>query len=165
MGYDLQPLVTLADKTRLLQKAYDEKWMLFFEHDPSQHTLQLQKPKKDLKQRIYTMISENKEFIKICSLKDLIENKGKRFFIEENEIAVFLVAGEVFALSNYCPHQHSTLIYDGFLEDDFVVCPAHGWMFNLKTGKTPLGGRGLVTYETIIKGMDVYVEIKNNDWL
>jgi len=33
MGYDLQPLVTLADKTKLLQKACDEKWMLFFEHD------------------------------------------------------------------------------------------------------------------------------------
>jgi len=33
MGYDLQPLITLQDKTKLLQKAYDEKWMLFFEHD------------------------------------------------------------------------------------------------------------------------------------
>jgi glyoxylase-like metal-dependent hydrolase (beta-lactamase superfamily II) len=34
MGYDLQPLVTLEDKTKILKNAYDEKWMLFFEHDP-----------------------------------------------------------------------------------------------------------------------------------
>jgi glyoxylase-like metal-dependent hydrolase (beta-lactamase superfamily II) len=34
MGYDLQPLVTLSEKKNLLQKAADEKWMLFFEHDP-----------------------------------------------------------------------------------------------------------------------------------
>ncbi|MDR3609002.1 MAG: MBL fold metallo-hydrolase [Ignavibacteriaceae bacterium] len=34
MGYDLQPLVTLSEKKNLLQKAADEKWLLFFEHDP-----------------------------------------------------------------------------------------------------------------------------------
>ena len=34
MGYDLQPLVTLSEKKNLLQQAVDEKWMLFFEHDP-----------------------------------------------------------------------------------------------------------------------------------
>jgi glyoxylase-like metal-dependent hydrolase (beta-lactamase superfamily II) len=34
MGYDLQPLVTLSEKKILLQKAADENWKLFFEHDP-----------------------------------------------------------------------------------------------------------------------------------
>ena len=34
MGYDLQPLVTLSEKKNLLQKAGEENWMLFFEHDP-----------------------------------------------------------------------------------------------------------------------------------
>jgi nitrite reductase/ring-hydroxylating ferredoxin subunit len=110
------------------------------------------------------MNSENKDFIKICSLNDLSENKGIRIFVEDNEIAVFLVAGEIYALSNHCPHQHSALIYDGFLEDGCVVCPAHGWMFNLKTGKTPEGGNGLETYETIVKGIDVYVESRKKEW-
>ena len=34
MGYDLQPLVTLSEKKELLHKAAEEKWILFFEHDP-----------------------------------------------------------------------------------------------------------------------------------
>lgn len=34
MGYDLQPLVTLEEKKKLLPKAVDENWTLFFEHDP-----------------------------------------------------------------------------------------------------------------------------------
>ena len=34
MAYDLQPLITLKEKTELLKKAADENWMLFFEHDP-----------------------------------------------------------------------------------------------------------------------------------
>jgi len=110
------------------------------------------------------MNSENKEFTKICSLKDLRENTGKRFFVDDNEIAVFLKNGEVFALSNHCPHQHSALIYDGFLENECVVCPAHGWMFNLRTGKTPGGGNGLESYEIQIKGTDVYVESRKNKW-
>lgn len=34
MGYDLQPLVTLKEKTEILGKAADEEWILLFEHDP-----------------------------------------------------------------------------------------------------------------------------------
>jgi hypothetical protein len=34
MGYDLQPLVTMKEKTTLLQQAVDENWLLFFGHDP-----------------------------------------------------------------------------------------------------------------------------------
>jgi len=34
MGYDLQPLVTLKEKKEILQKAAEENWKLFFEHDP-----------------------------------------------------------------------------------------------------------------------------------
>ena len=34
MGYDLQPLVTLQEKKYVLNKAVEENWKLFFEHDP-----------------------------------------------------------------------------------------------------------------------------------
>lgn len=34
MGYDLQPLVTLKEKTELLKRASEEEWILVFEHDP-----------------------------------------------------------------------------------------------------------------------------------
>lgn len=34
MGYDLQPLVTLEEKKKLLAEAADNNWILFFEHDP-----------------------------------------------------------------------------------------------------------------------------------
>ena len=33
MGYDLQPLVTVEEKKKILKKAVDEEWRLFFEHD------------------------------------------------------------------------------------------------------------------------------------
>jgi glyoxylase-like metal-dependent hydrolase (beta-lactamase superfamily II) len=33
MGYDVEPLVTLETKRRILKQAMDEKWLLIFEHD------------------------------------------------------------------------------------------------------------------------------------
>ncbi|MHB8581466.1 MAG: MBL fold metallo-hydrolase [Ignavibacteriaceae bacterium] len=34
MGYDLQPLVTVQEKKKILSQANEEQWKLFFEHDP-----------------------------------------------------------------------------------------------------------------------------------
>jgi glyoxylase-like metal-dependent hydrolase (beta-lactamase superfamily II) len=34
MGYDLQPLVTIQEKKKILSEAIDKDWLLFFEHDP-----------------------------------------------------------------------------------------------------------------------------------
>jgi glyoxylase-like metal-dependent hydrolase (beta-lactamase superfamily II) len=33
MGYDVEPLVTLETKRRILAQAHDERWLLVFEHD------------------------------------------------------------------------------------------------------------------------------------
>lgn len=35
MGYDLWPMTTIEEKDRLLKQAVDERWHLFFEHDPT----------------------------------------------------------------------------------------------------------------------------------
>ena len=35
MGYDVEPLVTLESKRRILRRALDEHWLLVFEHDAS----------------------------------------------------------------------------------------------------------------------------------
>ncbi len=34
MGYDLQPLITVTEKKKILAEAVDKNWHLFFEHDP-----------------------------------------------------------------------------------------------------------------------------------
>lgn len=35
MAYDVRPLVTIEEKKRILPRAYEEQWILFFEHDPT----------------------------------------------------------------------------------------------------------------------------------
>jgi nitrite reductase/ring-hydroxylating ferredoxin subunit len=102
-------------------------------------------------------------YTKLCRLSELKEGAGRRFIIEETEIAVFKINNEVFALSNICPHQHTALIYDGFIEDEFVVCPVHGWMFSLKTGKQPKGQKGLDSFPVIVTDNEVYVKVEKKE--
>jgi hypothetical protein len=34
MGYDVRPLVTIEEKKKIFGRAYEEKWILYLEHDP-----------------------------------------------------------------------------------------------------------------------------------
>ena len=98
-------------------------------------------------------------FTYVCKINELSESCGKRFMVADVEVAMFKVNGEIFALSNICPHQHSAVIYDGYIEEGCVVCPVHGWMFDLKTGKTPMGRTGLDKYEIRIEKDEIYVKV------
>ena len=102
--------------------------------------------------------SEN-DFKRICRLPELPNGRGKRFIVDDTEVAVFKMDTELHALYNICPHQHFNLIYDGIVEDGCVICPIHGWRFNLQTGKNPDGGRGLETYPVKVVDEIVYIRI------
>jgi nitrite reductase/ring-hydroxylating ferredoxin subunit len=99
-------------------------------------------------------------FKKLCKLSELKEKQGSRFIVDDIEVAVFKIDGEVFAISNVCPHQHTALLYNGFVKDGCVVCPAHGWMFDLRTGKRPSGTRGIDSYPVKIINDEVFALVK-----
>jgi NAD(P)H-dependent nitrite reductase small subunit len=102
---------------------------------------------------------EEEGFTFLCSQNDLKEGIGKKILVNDVEIAVFKINSEVFAMNNICPHQQTHLIYDGFIEDEFVVCPAHGWKFNLRTGKKDSGSNGLQVYQVKVINNKVYVKV------
>jgi glyoxylase-like metal-dependent hydrolase (beta-lactamase superfamily II) len=45
-GYDLYPLTTLEEKKRIFQQAFDERWILFLEHDPQVQAVTLKQGAK-----------------------------------------------------------------------------------------------------------------------
>jgi len=49
MAYDTQPLVTLQEKKTFLQKAADEDYVLYFEHDPQNECCTLQHTEKGVR--------------------------------------------------------------------------------------------------------------------
>ena len=101
----------------------------------------------------------------ICKISELPNGRGKRFIVNDTEIAVFKMDGELFALYNICPHQHFNLIFDGIVEEGCVICPIHGWRFDLQTGKNPDGGRGLKSYPVKVLDDNVFVKVAEKEQL
>lgn len=100
------------------------------------------------------------EFLKACSVNDLEDNKGFRFVIDNvTDIAIFKVKGNIYAVDNVCPHNHTPKIHLGYIEDTHVLCPVHFFKFSLKNGKHTDGmDCTLKTYKVKIVNDEVFVE-------
>lgn len=70
----------------------------------------------------------------LCELDELAEGRGTYVEIDGFRLAVFLVQGQVRVIDDMCPHAGASLA-QGFVEGDYVVCPAHFWSFNLESGE------------------------------
>ncbi len=106
------------------------------------------------------------ELLFVCYVDELTENKSKRFSGEDFDIALFNYKGGIFAVDNVCPHQHRAEIYQGEIKNGCVVCPAHGWKFDLRTGNKVGGNKGLNAHEVKISGGKIFVKptVKKFAW-
>lgn len=96
-----------------------------------------------------------------CRLSALRPDRGLPVRIGEHRIAVFLVDGEVRATSDVCLHTGGP-IADGRVIDGCVVCPWHGWVYELATGQKVVGSRSggdLPVYRVVIEGDEVKVDL------
>ncbi|MHB8067878.1 MAG: MBL fold metallo-hydrolase [Desulfobaccales bacterium] len=59
MGYDNNPLITLDEKKSLLSRAYEENWILVFEHDPFTQAVTIEAAKKGFKSKEKIKITPN----------------------------------------------------------------------------------------------------------
>ncbi len=81
----------------------------------------------------------NMAFVKVMNAADLAPGSGTVVVTGPHELAIFNVDGEFFCTENTCPHQDGPL-GDGRLEGDVIICPWHGWEFNVRTGKSLYSG-------------------------
>lgn len=58
MGYDTRPLETLKEKEFVLNKAAENNWTLFFEHDPSIECVSVEKTEKGVRKKDSFLMSE-----------------------------------------------------------------------------------------------------------
>jgi len=98
--------------------------------------------------------------IRVASFSDLEEGVGLRVDLTEHRVAIFLVAGQLFAIGDRCSHAEASLS-EGEVFDTEVECPKHGSVFDLSTGEprslpatTPVP-----IYQVSIEGGDVYLEV------
>ena len=99
------------------------------------------------------------DFTKVAAASDLKPGMARCVEVGGKEIAVFNYNGKVCALDNTCPHQGGPL-GEGELQDNTVVCPWHGWMFDVTTDASPVSPAiKVATYEAKMEGNDVLVKV------
>jgi 3-phenylpropionate/trans-cinnamate dioxygenase ferredoxin subunit len=87
----------------------------------------------------------------VAKAADIPPGGRKLVRIGEREIVIFNVKGELFALSNRCPHRGGSLAagkltglvtssapgrYDYSRPGEIIRCPWHNWEFDVRTGRS-----------------------------
>jgi nitrite reductase (NADH) small subunit len=74
-------------------------------------------------------------------------------------VAVANVGGKFHAINNTCLHRGGPL-GQGSLEGSVVMCPWHGWQFDVTTGKVAENGTvGVECYAVEVRGEDVFIDL------
>lgn len=99
------------------------------------------------------------EFVKAAKKSEIPEDTGKKVEVNGVEVGLFKVKGQVCAIHSVCPHQGGPLD-EGGNHDGMVMCPWHGWEFNVTTGKCTFNDSIKVpVFKVKEDGDDIYVEV------
>jgi nitrite reductase/ring-hydroxylating ferredoxin subunit len=74
-------------------------------------------------------------WVRAVALDEIAAGEVTEVVVGTRSIALANVAGELFAVDGVCPHAGGPL-GDGQLEDCTLVCPWHGWSYDLRTGRS-----------------------------
>ena len=97
---------------------------------------------------------------KAIELSALYDREPTLATVEKQDVLLYRRGDDICAIGNDCPHQGGSLS-DGFVEGDIVICPLHGWEFDLRSGACmTVPGESVPRYEVTIEGGSVFLEEK-----
>ena len=98
------------------------------------------------------------EFFKAAKKSEIPDDTGKLVEINGQPVALFNAGGKICALYAVCPHQGGPLA-EGGLDGKTVMCPWHGWEFDVTTGVC-IFNESITqpTFKVKEEGEDVYVQ-------
>jgi nitrite reductase/ring-hydroxylating ferredoxin subunit len=98
----------------------------------------------------------------VARVADLPQRGGLCVRVGEIEVGLYRVDGEVFAMENPCPHAGHRLS-EGTLDGAVIVCPAHGWDFDVRTGFRPADADGwpIPCFAVRLSGDEIWIDVEN----
>lgn len=73
-------------------------------------------------------------FVRVASVEEIQPGTALGVAVGRDEIGIFNIDGEFYAIDNRCPHADGPLS-EGYIQGENVSCPWHAWLFSVKTGK------------------------------
>jgi nitrite reductase (NADH) small subunit len=100
------------------------------------------------------------QFITLTTQSELPAlDEAREFSCGGKSICIANVNGIFSAMENVCPHRGGPL-GQGMIDGGKVVCPWHGWAWDVKTGTSSQDSRMKVgVYPLKIEGGDVWIEM------
>jgi nitrite reductase/ring-hydroxylating ferredoxin subunit len=98
-------------------------------------------------------------FERVAALSELPQNRGLCVRVGGREIGLYRVGDRVYALENACPHAGWPL-HEGEVSDGVVICPGHGFEYDLATGQPAdaPGGLGVDCFPVEVRDDHVYLD-------
>ena len=105
---------------------------------------------------------------KVAQTIELKNGEKKKISLEGKEILLANIQDTFYAVDNKCPHMGASL-FEGKLEGTDIICPRHGSVFDVRTGKVNKKGKiffidvkvkDLKIYPVKVEGEDILIEIE-----
>jgi ferredoxin-thioredoxin reductase catalytic chain len=96
--------------------------------------------------------------VRVAAVDDLCDGQVRHVKVGKRDIALVRAEGSYFALSNVCRHAFGPLA-DGFVDEHTLVCPLHGWRYDVRDGKTDHPDSDVRTYPVSVRGGEVFITV------
>jgi nitrite reductase/ring-hydroxylating ferredoxin subunit len=102
---------------------------------------------------------EMANFVKVCKAEDIKAGCAKSVEVNGKSVGVYNVDGKFYAINDICGHRGGPLA-EGELDGTTVICPWHGWRYNVTTGENELlPALPIEKYEVEVEEDDVLVDV------
>lgn len=97
--------------------------------------------------------------VRVAARDDLRDGEVRHLKIGKRDIALARAAGDYFALSNVCRHAFAPLS-DGFLDGYALMCPWHGWRYDVRDGTTDHPNADVRVFPVTVRDGEVFVRVE-----
>ena len=103
------------------------------------------------------------DFVEVAQLEQVAPGQSLFVYVGETGVALFNIDGKIYAINDTCVHQGSSLA-QGRLNGKIVTCRAHGWKYDVTTGRLTLNpDSGVACYPVEIVGDKIMVGIEKKE--
>ena len=96
-------------------------------------------------------------FVKVALVSEFPINTAKVVNVDGRPIALFNSGGIFYAINNSCPHRGGPL-GNGFLTENIVTCPVHGWSFDITNGESKFrDSNAIACFEVKVEGDELLI--------
>lgn len=101
------------------------------------------------------------EFVTVARTREIAPDEGKLVEVNGQQVAIFNLNGQYYAIGNECTHMGGPLA-EGYLDDGAVICPWHGGVFDIKTGKVlhRPPEEDVPTYQVKVEGSEIKIAVE-----